>query len=237
MGILGELGLLDPADESSRVGEGGTISDGSSDGNPYSNPETPEEVYELQRYTDVVRSEIPQELSQIVFGPEGQKSQSQQTEDLQLAQQATLEASLGANDAYEESVKLSKENADSAETVDAEADKAQSSKASQDVLKAIASQNADLAKIGAGTSSQLAQIGKAVSYQAAQLNATNTQLTALNDKTQVLTVLSASQNYQLAQLDAAIDHQSHYQQIKDSTWQRAAAQSSSVVYIPGLVKP
>ncbi|MGH2414063.1 MAG: hypothetical protein ACRDEA_10300, partial [Microcystaceae cyanobacterium] len=169
LGILGELGLLDPADESARVGAGVTNPDSSSSGNPYSNPQSPEEVYELQRYVDLVRSEIPQKLSQMVFGPQGQTALAQQSQSILQAQQASLEAQQGVNDAYTESKTQAEQNADAAQRVSAEAGKAQSAKASQDVLKALAAQNEDLAQISSGTSAQLAQLGIAASYESAQL--------------------------------------------------------------------
>lgn len=227
VGILGQLGLLDPAYESARVG--------TDPSGPYSNPQTPEEVYSLQRYKDIVRSSSPQKASQVVFGQVGQSALFKQSQAVAAAQQASLKGQQGVANAYQESAKLTTQNVAYAGNVEAQASKAKSENVSQDVLKAIAAQNSDLAKIAAGNSAQLAQLGKAASYQSAQLSAANTQLTALNDKTQTLAALSASQNYQTAQINAALDHQNHYQQLKDSLQQNAAYQSSNLIYIPGLV--
>lgn len=227
LGILGELGLLDPAYQSARVA--------TNPENPYSNPRTPEEVYDLQRHTDIVRSEIPQKLSQIVFGPQGQQVLYQQTQAVFEAQQASLKGQQGVVETYQQSAQQAIENATYAENVRANATKAKSAIVSQDVLKAIAQQNEELAKIAAGNSAQLAHLGKAASFQSAQMSAANAQLVALNDKTQTLAVLGASQNYQMAQINAAIDRQSHYEQVKDSLQQNAAYQASNLIYIPGLV--
>ena len=224
---MGELGLVDPAYEASRI-----FTDPD---NPYSNPQTPEEVYDMQRHTDIVGSKIPQELSQIVFGQEGQKALSEQSQALQEAQQASLSAQQEVVNAYQYSAQQAEQNTVYAEYVAVNSEKAQSHTVSQDVLKAIAAQNEEIAKIGAGNSAQLAQLGKAASYQAAQISAVNTNLTALNDKTQTLAVLSASQNYQAAQIYTAISHENYYEQSKDSLQQNAAYQASNLIYIPGLL--
>lgn len=227
LGILGELGLVDPAYEATRVG---TDPD-----NPYSDPQTPEEVYESQRHTDIARSEVTQKVSRIVFGPLGQKNLVQQEKALQQAQQASLKGQVGVAATYQQSTVQAQQNANSASIVAAQAQKAQSANVSQDVMKALAAQNEDLAKIGAGNSAQLAHLGKATSYQSAQLSATNSQLNALNDKTQTLEILSAAQNEQASQINAAIESQKHYQQLKDSLQMSSSYQSSSLIYIPGLV--
>jgi hypothetical protein len=235
-GLLGELGLFDPADISARLGDG-TGEPGASEGkNPYSNPKTPAQVYDLQRYTDLVRSEMSQKMSQTIFGTKGQQIRSEQAQSLQVAQSASLAAQQKTGEVSKQSSEQAAQNAESASKVGESASKAQSARASQDVLKAIAAQNADLANIGAGSSTQMAHLGEAASYQSAQLSAVNAGLNALNDKTQSLEALSAAQNYSLAQVDASLDHQIHYQQQKDSAQESFAHQSSTMVYIPGLVK-
>jgi hypothetical protein len=229
LGILGQLGLIDPADEAVRV-----ASNPSGD-NPYSNPQTPEEVYELQRHVDIVRSEIGQKLSHVVFGPEGQEALSQQLQAVEEAQQVSLLGQQGVVNTYQQSAQQAQINTTYATNVEAKSRKAQSATVSQDVLKALAAQSEDVAKIGAGNSAQLAYLSKAASYQSAQLNAANTQLATLNDKAQVLQVFGASQNYQMAQINAAIQYQNHYQQLKDSLATSAAYQAANTIYIPGLV--
>lgn len=227
LGILGQLGLLNPASESERIR--------TNPENPYSNPQTPEEVYQWQRHSDIIRSEIGQKLSQVVFGVKGQQALLQQTQAVQQAWQISQTGQRGVAATYQQSAGQAQQNVSYAKRVEAQAKKAQSAKVSQRILQALAAQNEDLAKIGSGNSAQLAYLGKAASYQSAQLSVTNSQLTALNDKTQTLEVLSASQNYQAAQINAAIERQSYYQQTKDSLQQNAAYQSSSSIYIPGLV--
>jgi hypothetical protein len=230
-GILGKLGLLDPAYESTRIG---TEAVNKSE-NPYSHPQTPEEVYELQRHIDVVRSEIPQKLSQAVFGMQGQQALAQQNQFAQQAQQASLQGLQGVTIAAQASNQRAQQSTTYAQSVATQAKQAQSLNVSQDVLKALAMQSEDLAKINAGNSDQLAQLGQAASYQSAQLNATNIQLAALNDQTQSLQILGASQNYQMAQISAGIERQNHYQEVKDSLQQNTAHQASNLMYIPGFV--
>ncbi len=235
LGILGQMGLVDPATDAATVATDASNPGGSSSGNPYANPQTPEQVYNLQRHTDVVRSEDGQKLSQVVFGPQGQEAASVQLQAIQDAQQVSLSGQQGVADAYNDSAGLAQQNLASAKSVEAKSTAAQSKNVSQDILKALASQNADLGQIGAGNSAQLAELGKATSYQSAQISAVNAGIVALNDKAQTISVLSASQNYQSAQINAAIDRQSHYQEVKDSAQENAAYQSSSLIYIPGLV--
>jgi len=233
LGILGQMGLVDPANDAAQVATNAANSGDSE--NPYANPQTPEQVYDLQRHTDVVRSEDGQKLSQILFGPQGQQAAEVQLQDIEDAQQVALESQQGVADTYQDSAGQAEQSVTSANNIEAKSTEAQSKNVSQDILKAIAAQNADLGRIEAGSSTQLADLGKAASYQSAQLSAVNAGVVALNDKTQNLGVLAAAQNYQAAQINAAIDRQSHYQELKDSAQENAAYQSSSLIYIPGLV--
>lgn len=230
--ILGKLGILNPMEEAARASAGATSA--SSD-RPYSNPQTPKEVYDLQRHVDAVRSEIPQNLSQIVFGPQGQQALDEQSQAIEEAQAASQAGQAGAAQSYQKSAQQAQQNATYAANVSAEADKAQSATASQDVLKGIAAQNKDLARINSGSSEQLAQLGKAASYQSTQLSAANAQLAGLNDKSQTLEILSASQNDQMAQINGAIAQQNNYEHLKDDIKLDAGYQSSTMIYIPGLV--
>ncbi len=231
-GTLGQLGLIDPATQSEQVWSE-AINPGSQ--SPFGNPQDPQGVYDLQRYVDAVRGQIPQQLSQAVFGPQGQQALSQLNQAVQQAQQTSLSGQQGVNDTYQVTVQQAQQNATQAENVDVKAQQAQAATASQTILKAETDQIADLARIGAGNSAQLSNLGRAASYQSAQLSAVNNQLTALNERGQLLEVLGASQNYQQAQTNAALQDQTHYQQLKDSLQQNANYQSTSSIYIPGLM--
>ncbi len=235
IGILGQLGILNPAAEAARVAADSVSGGASSSDKPYSNPQTPKEVYDLQRHVEVVRSEIPQNLSQIVFGPQGQQALDEQSKTIEEAQAASQAGQAGVAGAFQASAQQAQQNASYAANVVVEGDKAQSATASQEVLKGIAAQNKDLARINSGSSEQLAQLGKAASFQSAQLSAANAQLAGLNDKSQTLEILSASQNYQMAQIDSALDQQNDYEHRKDDIKLDAGYQSSSMIYIPGLI--
>ncbi|GFE72155.1 hypothetical protein [Chroococcus sp. FPU101] len=235
-GILGELGLIDAADETSRTASEATNPSGIEQDNPYANPKTPEAVYYLQQYIDTYRTEILQKNSQAVFGQNAQEARAQQIEVLQESQQASLNAQQGTIDALSKTQAETQLNEDAAAEVKAEAQNAESAKASQDVLKAIASQNEYLAKIGVGHSKQLENLTESASYQSAQLSAVNVGLNGLHEKAQGMEVLMASQNLQLSQIDAGVAHQTHYQQIKDSMQPMMAAQATTSMYIPDFVK-
>jgi chemotaxis protein histidine kinase CheA len=234
-GLLGELGLIDPADQAARVGSESANPRTGESQNPYSHPKTPREVYDLERYLRTVRTEFPQKLSQIAFGQKGQQVLAKQNKALEKSITTSVQAEQSASKASQKSIEQAKQSESAAKNVDAEAQNAESAKASQDVLKAIASQNKDLANIGAANSSQLAQLGQASSNISTQLNATNNQLSVLNDRTQSIEVLSASQNYQTAQINAAIEQGNEYQQRKDTNEQNTAYDSFNYVYIPGLL--
>lgn len=231
-GALGQIGLINPDIESEQIWSEAI---NPSSQNPYGNPQNPQGVYDLQRYIDAVGAQIPQQLSQAVFGQQGQQALSQLNQAIQQAQQTSLAGQQGANKTYQLTVQQAQQNAMQAENVDAEAQQAQTSSVSQQILKAVATQNSDLARIGAGNSAQLANLARAATYQSAQLSAVNSHLTALNERGQLLEVLGASQNYQQAQANAALQDQTHYQHLKDSLNQDSAYRTASVTYIPGLM--
>ncbi|MDJ0647139.1 MAG: hypothetical protein QNJ60_00395 [Xenococcaceae cyanobacterium MO_188.B19] len=230
VGILGALGIINPASES------GQASNSEDSENPYANPETPEEVWELEQYTDYLRSKMPQRLSQIVFGRTGQEKMAAESEQIQAIEQASYEATESANSAYSKTEEIAKENVDYADSVVDSASEAQASKASQDVLKAIAAQNKDISHIMAGNSEQLSYLGEIATYQSSQLSGLSSQLTALNGKGETLQVLMASQNYLLSQVDDALGQQKDYQQYKDSLERGIEQNMSRAMFIPGLFK-
>ncbi len=225
-GILGLLGLLNPASEAAVVGTRGTS-------DPYESPDTPEKVYETQRYRDNVRTIEPQKISQGVFGP-GQVLRRFQAQQLDDAQDAAATGYQGTRDAYRTSASKAFNSSVSASNVEILAKSAQDATASQDVFKAIAAQNKDLSDIGANRSEQLSQLTKTNYFQASQLLSANSQLSALNDKTQSMEVLSASENYLSAQIKSSVNQGNYYQHRKDAAGQNAVRQASTVVFIPGL---
>ncbi len=225
-GILGLLGLLNPATEAASVGTIRTE-------DPYSSPDTPEKVYETQRYRDNVRAVEPQKISQGVFGA-GQVLRTFQATQLDNAQEAAATGYQGTFEAYRTSARKAMKSSVSASNVETLSNKAQDATASQDVLKAIAAQNKDLSDIGANRSDQLSQLTKANYFQASQLLSANSQLSALNDKTQSIEMLGASQNYLSAQIKSSVNQGNYYSHRKDAARQNAARQAGTVVFIPGL---
>ncbi len=103
-GILGAMGLLNPAQEAAR------ISNSEDENNPYANPETPQEVYELQKHTAIVRSQMPQQLSQIVFSHSGQEAMAIESEQIEQIQSASTQAQLGASLAFGDLERIAQEN-------------------------------------------------------------------------------------------------------------------------------
>ncbi len=103
-GILGAMGLLNPAQEAAR------ISNSEDENNPYAHPETPQEVYELQKHTAIVRSQMPQQLSQIVFSHSGQEAMAIESEQIEQIQSASTQAQLGASLAFGDLERIAQEN-------------------------------------------------------------------------------------------------------------------------------
>ena len=229
-GILGAIGLLNPAYESVR------ISGGEEEDNPYANPEIPEEVQDLEQHTDIVRSEIPQKLSQVVFSPSGQSAMAEQSAQIQTIAETSAQAQQAATGVLISSAQIAQTSTTHAGSIQTLAQEAEGANASQDVLKALAAQNEDLAQIIAGNSTQLANLGEIATYQSLQLDGINGQLTALNGTGQVLQVLVASQNYLLSQVDDALGQQKEYEQYKDSLKDGLNRNMSQIVFVPGLFR-
>ncbi len=226
--ILELLGLIDPAEESEI--------DNSEEDNPYANPETPEEVWELENYEDIHRSRMPQKMSQIVFSKSGQEIMAAESEQVQAIESASYEAQQLASTAYDNLDQIATENIDYSNKIIDKASEAKAAKASQDVLKALAAQNQEIGQMLAGNSEQLAYLGEIATHQSFQLSGLSSQLSVLNGKTQVLQVLAASQNSLMSQVDSSLRQQREYQQYKDSLDRGVNQRMSQTIFIPGLFK-
>ena len=229
-GILGALGIINPAHQSQRA------SSSEEEENPYANPETPEEVWELEQHTDILRSKMPQKLSQIVFSAKGQEKMARESEAIKAIEEASYQATQSAYSAQNQINELVVKNIDYVNGVENKASAAQGEKASQNVLKALAEQNRDISQIMKGNSEQLGYLAQIATNQSSQLSGLSTQLTALHKNDEILKVLMGSQNYLLSQVDDALGQQKDYQQYKDSLARGLDQNASRAIFIPGLFK-
>ena len=229
-GILGALGIINPPHQSQRA------SSSEEEENPYANPETPEEVWELEQHTDILRSKMPQKLSQIVFSAKGQEKMARESEEIKAIEEASYQATQSAYSAQNQINEVVVRNIHYVNSVENKASTARVEKASQNVLKALAEQNRDISQIMKGNSEQLGYLAQIATNQSSQLSGLSTQLTALHKNDEILKVLMGSQNYLLSQVDDALGQQKDYQQYKDSLARGLDQNASRAIFIPGLFK-
>ena len=218
--------LIDPQEEANKT----TISENS----PYSNPELPEEVDRMGQAADVQQSQIIQRLSQIVFSELGQEATKQQNQNLEESQEAASLAQEATVEAQEIAEDIVDENFDFANDIEQEADEARSANASQDVLKAIASQKEYEGRIMTGISEQIALLVESEVYSGVQLKSLNTQLTVLNQREQNAQTFDAAQTLQLAEIDNNLEQQIKLDKFERDRKTLRAQVGMTKVYIPGL---
>lgn len=198
-GVKGVIGLFDPQKEANTV----AISNDSI----YSNPESPQETDRMGQAADVQQSQVSQRLSQIIFSDLGQEAIAEQNEILIESQQGASEAQEATVTAVESVEEIIDSNIAFADDITSEADEAQRSRASQDVLKALASQSDYEAQILLGISEQLGVVTQNQVYNSVQMKSLNTQLTVANQREQNIQTFLASNGLQLSEIDNNIEQQ------------------------------
>lgn len=225
---VGLSGLIDPQEEAREIR--------TSDDSPYSDPRTPEQVAKMGRGGDDQQSQILQRLSSVVFGEEGQAVTAEQNETIEDTQQGAILSQESLLETTEISQDIFAQSGAYAGNIEELASEAQAAKASQDVLKAIASQNRHEAKMNEGLSEQLALIAESQMYNGVHLQGLNTQLTVMNKRKQNSEMYQASQILQLAEIDSNLEQQLQ----RDKQMEEREAIRSQVgmtkVYIPGLFR-
>lgn len=221
--ITGAIGIINPALV-------GSIDDGSS----YSNPETPEEVYWLERSKDTLRSKIGEEISQSVFSESGQELIAEEGLEVDNIVKNSILSSQQITDTAQQLTDIAKETALNVEDIVTIDESAQAAKASQDVLKALAEQNRHLGEISSSQSEQLAGLSRIGMEQSNQLLGISEQLSILNSKGDKIAVLLAAQNYLTAQVNNGLERQKEYAQYQDSLKTLRVGSVAQTMYIPGL---
>ncbi len=226
LSTLGSIGLIDPQSEAASVS--------TSNQSPYSNPQSPEEVAQKAEAADAAQSQISDRLSQIVFGEKGQEAIAEQNEVLVETQEIAAQAEVATGLVYEAARDIAVGNYQNAAIIQQQAGIAQSSNASQDVLKALAAQNKYIADINVGISEQLALLGEAQVYNGMQMKGLNTQLTIANQRQQNMETFLASQNSQLAEIDSNQELQIKREIEREARERLRSQQGMTRIFIPGL---
>ncbi|MGB5635468.1 MAG: hypothetical protein WBM44_27895 [Waterburya sp.] len=226
LSTLGSIGLIDPHEEAASVS--------TSNQSPYSNPQSPEEVAQKAEAADAAQSQISDRLSQIVFGKKGQEAIAEQNKVLVKTQETAAQAEAATGLVYEAARDIAVGNYQNAAIIQQQAEIAQSSNASQDVLKALAAQNKYIADINVGISEQLALLGSAQVYNGMQMKGLNTQLTIANQRQQNMETFLASGNSQLAEIDSNIELQIKREIEREARERLRSQQGMTRIFIPGL---
>jgi hypothetical protein len=232
---MGDLGIIDPQAASHEVSSSTYDPDAQSDGF-IKDPDFPEAIFDAQRSTDAVSPTIAQKLSGIVLGTQGQtilKDQSQLGADALTVSNSGLEGTVVSAKKSQESAEKSLE---ASKVVSDLAKESQSRQASQDILKDIAAQNGSIGQILFEKSSQNSALSASLSNQSAQLLSLQAQNRIVSDQLQVLEILSASQNQMMTEVDSTIDQQLQHNLEAERRSMMGAYESSSIVYLPGLMK-
>jgi len=224
--VLGAIGLLNPQEAAIRTATESTN---------YGNPASPREVDELSQATDADRAKILQNLSQITFSEEGQEATAEENEILVETQENSLNTLESAVQTYEASAEVSTNQIPLVDEIATEAQAARDSVASQDVLKALATQEEYKAAQIAGLSDQAALLTSAAIYNSSQLDGINNQLTISNQRQQTDGIYMAAAGVKLGEIDNNQEQQ--LELYKRDRQQKIAQQhaTSGVMFLPGLI--
>ncbi|HEY9824233.1 MAG TPA: hypothetical protein V6D19_02210 [Stenomitos sp.] len=233
---LGEAGIIDPLAASQEVSEATfDLSDGKE--GFIKNADFPEAIFDAQRSTDAITPMIAQKLSSLVLSEDGQSMLKAQGEQGAKAGSLAISGQEGVINAAKSAQDSAKESLNAAISVARKAKEAQSRQASQDILKDLAAQNGDIGEVLLHQSNQQVAEVAALANQAAQLTAIQAQSRIQSDQLQMIQMLAASQNQMLTEVDSTNDQHLQYDLEQDRRTMLGAYESSSIVYLPGFMKP
>lgn len=224
--VLGEIGLANPQAEANSVGW--------TERSPHANPQTSSDVVRRAEAADTQKSQALEQLSQVIFSQEGQQTTNRQNVMLGQTQEDAAIAETSTAGTYADSIDLANRSAQSAARVARAGNVASSSRVTQDVMKAIAAQNNEIANINLGVSQQLTLIGEAQLYNATQMEGLNTQLTIANQRSQNVQTFLAAQNSQLAEIDSNQELAMKREIERENQARTRDRQGMTRIFIPGL---
>lgn len=225
--ITGAIGLFDPLKEANST----STNPESIYGTTATPPETDAEAADTQQ------SQTSQRLSQIIFSEPGQKAIAEQNEILVESQEAANLSQESTVEAYEENETIIDSNIEYGNNITDEANEAQSARASQDVLKALASQADYEAQILGGISEQIGIVAENQVYSSVQMKSLNTQLTIANQREQNIQTYLASSSLQMAEIDNNLEQQIELIKEKNEKQRLRSQVGMTTVFLPGLYLP
>ncbi|MEO1669450.1 MAG: hypothetical protein AAFR77_01485 [Cyanobacteria bacterium J06631_2] len=223
---LGAIGLVDPQAEANSVIW--------NEQTPYYNPETSEDVIRAVEAADSHRGQILGQTAQIIFGKEGQQAIEEQNQVIGKTQETATAANVAIDGVYNNSQQTLQNNAQLAAQVRQQGRVANSSKITQEVMKAIAIQNDYTAQIHLGISEQLTLIGENQVYNGLQMEGLNSQLAISNQRQQNVETFLASQISQLEEIDNNQELQIKREIEKENRAMYKDRLGMTRIFIPGL---
>ena len=231
--ILGELGVISPRSYPQTLDDilkGKIVLDGT--------PATPEQIYAQQQIIiDTANSEQLWIYTDSVLGDGENEGQSR----IQAINQKTLASVQATLEGEQRSINQSEIANQNAEVAQAAADEseqlstqAQGRKVSQDILKDVAAQQAELARSNSAVSGQLATISDQQAISSGQLVQLATQSQVSNQRLSDLQVGQSIGNIQLHDIFNAQRHANHMTVMAEQKKAQLSVGSTDAIYIPGL---
>ena len=224
--VLGEIGLANPQAESNNVGW--------TEQSPHYNPQTPIDVARRAEAADAQKAQVLEQLAQVIFGKRGQEVINQQNVLLGETQTVSGHATAAMGNTSQVSTEHAVENVVRAGEIARQTDIASDARVTQDVMKAIAAQNEEIAFINIGISEQLALLGEGQLYNGIQMNGLNTQLTIANQRSQNMETFLAAQSSQLAEIDSNQELAMKREIERENQARSRDRQGMTRIFIPGL---
>lgn len=231
--ILGELGIISPRSYPQTLDDilkGKIALDGT--------PATPEQIYAQQQIIiDTANSEQLWIYTDSTLGDGENEGQSR----LQAMNKTTLASMEATIEGEKRSTTQSEKANQNAEVAQAAADEseqlsiqAQGRKVSQDILKDVASQQAELARSNSAVALQLATISDQQAISSGQLVQLATQSQVSNQHLSDLQVGQSIGNIQLHDIFNAQRHANHMTVMAEQKKAQLSVGSTDAIYIPGL---
>ncbi len=230
--ILGELGIISPRNYPQTLDEilQGIVLDGT--------PATPEQIYSQQQIIiDTANSDQFWVYTDSTLGKgenEGQSRLQAMNETSLNSVQATLEGeqrSTSQSATAQQNAQLAQGASDQSEQLSIQA---QGRKVSQDILKDVAAQQAELARSNSAVSSQLAAISDQQATSSGQLAQLATQSQVSNQHLSQLQVGQSVGNIQLHDIFNAQRHANQMTVMEGQKNAQLSLGSTDAIYIPGL---
>lgn len=230
--ILGELGIISPSSYPRTLDEilRKVVLDGTLD--------TPEQIYSQQQIViDTANSDPFWIYTDSTLGDgegEGQTRLKAMNQTSVASLEATIEGEQRSTKASEQAYQNAELALGSAATSDELSAKAQGRKVSQDILKDVAAQQAELARSNSAVAGQLAALSDQQATSSGQLAQLATQSQVSNEHLSEMRVGQTISNIQLHDLFNAQRHANQMTVMEEQKNAQLSLGSTDAIYIPGL---